>query len=185
MARTASGSRETSFGEFGFTADDGQALAAARASTLLQRQFHALFFARDEFVLRDDARAGVPAQERIVIPVRTDGLSFFEPIHGVTKPIVGVKPRAGSALSELHLGTAFRQDAGIISPLVFALQPRQKLLRLRIAHSIAFAKAVADREQESDQRLLIVRVRLQHVETDALRLPRFIEQAITLGFFQR
>ena len=75
MARTASGLRNSVPVEFrsGFKCKNVEALGTS-ASTLLQRRFHAFFLARDKFVLSDEARAGVPAQERIVISRGPDGL---------------------------------------------------------------------------------------------------------------
>src|SRR5205814_1627346 len=74
--------------------------------------------------------------------------------------------------------------AGIIGALVFAPHAHQELFRLRVTNTIAFAEAIAHREQKRNQRLLIIGIGFQDIETDALRLGGFIEKAVTLGLVQ-
>jgi len=83
------------------------------------------------------------------------------------------------------LGLALADDAGVVGPIVIVVQAGEEFLRLRVADAIASAESVGQRQQENHQRLLMVRLRPEHVQADALRLRRFIEQAITRRFLQR
>src|SRR5205085_10688087 len=123
----------------------------------------------------DDPRAGVPAQEGVVVPRRANAFSSFEPAHRFTKTVVRVMTRSGSALGELRFRAALVEDAGVIGPLVFAFHAREQLLSLGVADAVTFPKTIRDREQQCDQRRLIFRIGLQDIETNALGLARLIE----------
>ena len=98
-----------------------------------------------------------------------------------------VLPWAGarSALVQLRLCLALINDAGVVGPFVFTPQPRQQLQRLSVADTVPFAEPVGQRQQQDDQRLLIFRVGSQHVQADALRFRRFVEQSVTRRLVQR
>ena len=50
--------------------------------SLLERKFDSFFFfASYEFVSLNDAGAGVPPQNRIVVTGRAERFGFFEPVH--------------------------------------------------------------------------------------------------------
>src|SRR4029077_9814217 len=118
------------------------ALAATSRPSLLQRQFHALFLARNQFVLRDNASASVPAQQGIIVPRRTDRLRLFKPAHRFAKTIVSIMTRPRSALRKSGLGAAFRQNSSVIRALIFAFHSRKELLRLCVTDSISFAESI-------------------------------------------
>ncbi|PYJ87640.1 MAG: hypothetical protein DME22_00850 [Verrucomicrobia bacterium] len=86
---------------------------------------------------------------------------------------------------QLRLCLALINDAGVVGPFVFAPQPRQQIQRLSVADTVAFAEPVGQRQQQDDQRLLIFRVGSQHVQADALRFGRFVEQSVTRRLVQR
>ena len=92
--------------------------------------------------------------------------------------------RAGRALCKLRLGPALGQNSGVISPLVLAFYPGQKLVRLGVADSVALAEAIGQREQERNQSPLVFRVGLEDIETNAFRFGRLVEETVTLRFFE-
>ena len=63
-------------------------------------------------------------------------------------------------------------------------QSRQQLARLSVTHAVAFTKAVGHRQEQRDDGLLIFRIGFKHVQADAFRLRRLVEQTIALGFLQ-
>src|SRR5207237_8299255 len=122
---------------------------------LFQRQLGAFLWPRPELVARNDSRAGVPAQQRVVIARRADFLRLLEPRQRLAEQFKGVKAGAGSAVVQLSLGFAFANDSGVIRSLVFVVQQRQQVLRLGVAHAVALDEPVGQRQQEDDQRMLI------------------------------
>jgi len=51
-----------------------------------------------------------------------------------------------------------------------------------VVHAV---ELIGQREDQRHQRALVVRIGLQNVQTDALRLGRLIEKAIAIGSLQR
>ena len=87
---------------------------------LLERKFDSFFFfARYEFVSLNDAGAGVPPQNRIVVTGRAERFGFFEPVHCFAQKIVSLKPAARRVLPQFRLCPAFGDDSGIIRALIF------------------------------------------------------------------
>src|SRR5438552_17015195 len=83
---------------------DATVRQAAKRLQLFQRKFDWLFFlARDEIVSRDDPRAGIPSQDRIVVTGRANRLSFFEPTPCLAQKIRRLKPAIRRRLPPSHL----------------------------------------------------------------------------------
>ena len=58
----------------------------AYVTGLLERQLYAFFFhAGHKFVLRNNSRTRVPAQQGVVVTGRTDCFGFFKPAHRFAK----------------------------------------------------------------------------------------------------
>jgi hypothetical protein len=93
--------------------------------------------------------------------------------------------RAGRALRQLRFRAPLGENAGVIRALVIARHAGKKLFRLRIANPVTFSKSIRHREQQRDQRRLVFWIRPQDIEANAFRFPRFVQQPVTLGFFQR
>src|SRR5439155_23063052 len=104
------------------------------------------FLASNQFISLDDFRASIPTLDRIIVTPRTKRFGFFEPVHGLTKKIMRLKPAARRVLPQLHLRATLRYDSGIICAVVFRFKPREQFLCLRIANSIAFLKAIGQCE---------------------------------------
>src|SRR5439155_25541835 len=96
-------------------------------ATSLQGRLDVIFFARNQSVFLDNARAGIPAKQSVVVPRRPMRLRFFKPDHRFAKTVVSVVPRSGRTLCELRLRATLGEDACVISPFVVALDPRQEL----------------------------------------------------------
>src|SRR5204863_4538030 len=71
-----------------------------RRAQLLERKFNSFFFfASYEFVSLNDAGAGVPPQNRIIVTGRAEWFGFFEPVHCFAQKIVRLKPAARRVLA--------------------------------------------------------------------------------------
>ena len=96
------------------------ATEAVALPILLERKFDSFFFfASYEFVSLNDAGAGVPSQNRIVVTGRAERFGFFEPVHCFAQKIVSLKPAARRVLPQFRLCPAFGDDSGIIRALIF------------------------------------------------------------------
>src|SRR3954466_11403355 len=123
----------------------------------LERKLDSFFFFTSyESVSRNDARAGVPAQNRIVVTGRTQRFGFFEPLHRLPQKIVSLKPATRRVLPQFRLCPAFSNDSGIIRPLVFRRQSCEQFFRLRLADAIRFFEPISECEQERDNSPLII-----------------------------
>ena len=92
----------------------------AAALILLERKFDSFFFfASYEFVSLNDAGAGVPPQNRIVVTGWAERFGFFEPIHCFAQKIVCLKSATRGVLPQFRLCPAFGDDSGIIRALIF------------------------------------------------------------------
>src|SRR5205823_2094481 len=84
---------------------------------LLERKFDSLFlFASYEFVSLNDAGAGVPPQNRIVVTRRAERFGFFEPVHCLAQKIVSLKTATRGVLPQFRFCAAFG-DGGSVKPL--------------------------------------------------------------------
>src|SRR5262245_39510626 len=70
----------------------GLPLASMTSLALLQRRFGALFHVRGELVARDDAGAGVPAEERVVIAGGAKSFGAFVGFHSVVQKFERARP---------------------------------------------------------------------------------------------
>src|SRR5262245_35465214 len=96
----------------------------------LQLHLHPLFQPRGETVLHDDAGAGVPAEECVVVAVRTDDLGLLVVGHGFAQVLVRFKAGAGAAATELGLSSALVKDALVVRALVRVAQAANHFARL-------------------------------------------------------
>src|SRR5438445_13556695 len=83
---------------------------------LFQWKFDTLFrFSRNKTVSRDDSHARIPAEDRVIVARRANGLGFFETSHRLAQKIVSLKPATSRVLTPFHLRPALGPAAGIIS----------------------------------------------------------------------
>src|SRR6266540_7312800 len=68
---------------------------------LFQRQLGVFLGPRPEVVAHHDSRAGVPAQQRVVVARRADLLGLFKPQERLAEQFEGVEACAGSAVVQL------------------------------------------------------------------------------------
>src|SRR5688572_21995363 len=85
---------------------------------LFQRRFVALLRARFEMITHDQARAGIPTQQRVVVACRADFLCSFIRFHRGAQQLKGGDAGAGRALLELALAVALTGNASVVEPLV-------------------------------------------------------------------
>ena len=106
------------------------------ARGLFQGQIEFLVVARGEIVAHDNSRACIPAEQGVVVAGGTNGFGLLIEGHRFTEQFIGVGVGAGDVLVELGFGAAFRNDAGIISPIVLVAQAGQNFLRAADTDSI-------------------------------------------------
>ena len=131
----------------------------------------------------EEPGAGVPAQPRIVVARRAQPFGAFEVPHGFDDPVVGPDARAGAAVRELRLRAPLGDDPGAVRLVVFAFERRQRLARALVRVGCG-AELIGEREQQRDERGLIVGVDREDVEADALGFARLVEEAVPLGLRQ-
>src|SRR4029077_17738104 len=90
---------------------------------------------------------------------------------------------SGMTLTQLSLGSALADDAGIVSPLIRIAETGQYFLRLQDTHHIALSEPVGQCQQQNDQRLLVFRIDLEYIVTNTLGLSRFVEQGGSVRLF--
>src|SRR5438477_746808 len=152
---------------------------------LLERKFDSLFlFASYEFVSLNDAGAGVPPQNRIVVTRRAERFGFFEPVHCLAQKIVSLKTATRGVLPQFRFCAAFGDDSGIIRALIFRFHAAQQFFRLRLADAICFFEAIGECEQKRDDGSLVIGIDSKNVEADALCFAGFVQQAVALSLLQ-
>src|SRR5262245_28640231 len=122
----------------------------------------------------ENARARIPSQQRVVVAVRSDRFSLFEAMHGFHQPIERADARARPAACELRLGAALAHDAFVIRAVVSIAEAGCEIDRLAIGTRCAL-ELVGQGQDEGNPRRLVVRINLQDVAADALRLTWLIE----------
>ena len=132
----------------------------------------------------EDACTCIPAQDRIVIARRPDGLGALVRLHGLGEPFVRADGAARPTVGELRFRTPLGDNAAIVVPFVFVANVREDFL-CPVSGAGAIAELIGEREHEDDARGLVVRIGLEDIEADTLGFARFIEQAIALGFLER
>ena len=91
----------------------------------------------------------------------------------------------GMPLGQFRFGAALGQDPGVIGALILAFNLRQEMIRLRLAHAVAFAETIGQGKEERDDGRLVIRIGRENIETDAFRFARLVQQPIALGLLQR
>src|SRR5205814_6043666 len=124
-------------------------------SRSLKRQFDALLFPSHKPVFLNHSRAGIPAQQGVVVSCWSNGFSSLEPMHCFAEAVVCVMAAAWRSSGELRLCAAFGQNAAVVSTLIRALYPHEDFLRLRVADAVTFAEAIAQRQQQRDKSRLV------------------------------
>src|SRR4051812_25961610 len=79
-------------------------------------------------VARQQAPAGVPAQNSLVIAGGAERLRFLVPTHRLPEPLIRHLPRSWRAGSQPRLGAPLTDDARVVPAFVFVLQTWQNLL---------------------------------------------------------
>src|SRR4026208_1911562 len=78
-------------------------------------------------VSHQKTRARVPAQNGIVVAWRPTRLGLLITTHRLSNPLVSYKSATGATQVQQSPGAPLRNDAGIISALVFITKSRQQL----------------------------------------------------------
>src|SRR5215831_8039226 len=97
-------------------------------SSLFQQQRLGVYFdaRRQRAVAHDEARAGVPAQDGIVVAAGTDRLGAFVPVHRLAEPVVDERTRSRRMMLQLRLGAALVDEPGVVRALVLIAQLRDR-----------------------------------------------------------
>src|SRR4026208_1871799 len=119
-------------------------------------------------VSHQKTRARVPAQNGIVVAWRPTRLGLLITNHRLSNPLVSYKSATGATQVQQSPGAPLRNDAGIISALVFITKSRQQRAGCAPARPGAVCELIGDGEQKRDNGLLVVGITAKNVETDAL-----------------
>src|SRR5262249_49867532 len=91
--------------------------------------------------------------------------------------------RHGAAAAMVRLAAPLAQQALVVRAVVAA--EMRDLLHGLVEASQLLAQLIRERQDQRDARLRVARVDREHVEADALRLVRLVEQAVALGLLHR
>ncbi|MBI2404248.1 MAG: YceI family protein [Gemmatimonadetes bacterium] len=153
---------------------------------LLQHGLRRLLDPRPHVIVRhDDPGAGVPPQDRGIVAGGPQRLRLLVALHCAAQMIVHDGAGAGRAPVEQRLAAALEDDALVVAPLVLAVEPREQRPRRLHGPRLASGEPVRQRQEHGDQRPAVARVDREHVLTDALRLPRLVEQPVALRPLER
>src|SRR3989442_3990511 len=94
---------------------------------LLQRGLDALLRPRLQVPVVDDAGAGVPAQEGVVVPGGTYRLRLLVPDHRLAQRAVGEGSRPPATVPELCLREPLADDPRVVGALGLPLQAAEGL----------------------------------------------------------
>src|SRR5208283_3754916 len=98
--------------------------------------------------------------------------------------VVGDSARARTSLVKLCLSSSFADDASVVGTLIFVADAwKQPSGTVDLVAAVA-GELVGNGQKQRNQRCFIVRVDLQCIQTDALRRPCLIEQAVALGLLE-
>src|SRR5579883_1256578 len=126
-------------------------------------------------VRRHQAHATVVAQERIGRVGRRELLRLLEELERVLER----RDRAVRlAALQVRLRGALPRDAAVVDALVLRRELLEDLDGLLEEPDPRAGEAVGDREPEDLQRVLVARVHVEHIATDALRFLRLIQVAV-------
>src|SRR6184192_880844 len=85
---------------------------------------------------------------------------------------------------QLRFRTSLADDPCVVGALVIVRETRQHVACAMDAIRLLFDELIRDREQERDERTLVLRLDAQDIEANTLRRRRIIEQPIALGLLQ-
>src|SRR5450432_2374090 len=77
---------------------------------LLERRFDFFLVARDQLVLCDHARAGVPTEQRIVVSRRANRFRFLKLPHRFAQTVMRIMAGPRSALGKFRLSAPLGED---------------------------------------------------------------------------
>src|SRR5262249_24351293 len=154
---------------------------------LLQQQWLGVVLdaRRQAAIAYDQARARVPAQDRVVVAAGTKRLGALVPVHRLAEPVVDEWTRAGRMMLQLRLRPALVDEAGVVGAFVLVPQLRDRFPRSRDAGPRILIELLGQGQQQRRQRRLIVRLDGERVQADALRFARLVQQTVALGLGER
>src|SRR5258708_36536371 len=110
--------------------EPGQVCGAKLASLLQENGFEPLVQLRSQMrVAHQETRAGIPAQDGIVVPSGTGGFGPLVAVHGVAKPFVGHGPGSRPALVDEGARPALGNDPGVVALVGLVAQTGQAAQR--------------------------------------------------------
>ena len=87
-------------------------------------------------------------------------------------------------LLEMSPAASLRDEAGIIGSLVLVPNLGKQVSSPAIGLPLTVRELVRECEKEYDERLLVFRLDLENVQTDALRLLGFVQEAVLFCPFE-
>ncbi len=115
---------------------------------------------------------------------RADRLGLLVALQRLLEKVIGHEARVRPAVAKHGARAPFADDAAVVGPLVLAVEAREDFLGATDVDGRPF-ELVGQGEQQRDEGLLVVRLDLQDVQTDALGLPRLVQEPVALRLLER
>src|SRR4029078_3951254 len=107
---------------------------------------------------------------------------FLKAIHRLPKAFERLESASGALVIHVSAPGSLRCYSAVVVPFVFSIEAREQPLRLLYRES--FIQLVGQREDQDDERGLMIRVDSQNILTNAFRLNRLIQKSVTLCLSQ-
>jgi len=133
----------------------------------------------------EDADAGVPAQDRLVVPFGAELDRARVQVERPPEPVVGLVAGPRSAALVARLGVALPHDPLVVAARVLALELRDDLHGLPEGRREPVGELVGECEEHRGERALMAGIDGQDVQTDALGLRGLVQEPVVPGLLVR
>src|SRR5579863_362217 len=128
----------------------------------------------------EESNAGIPTKHGVVVTGNTVALGFFKQRQRRGNPFIGMVVRRPADSVVVSLGPALPGDARVVSAVIGRLQSGNHCESARKGAYI-LSYLLGQRQDQTDQSLLVGGLNLEDVAADAFGFARLIQQAVTLG----
>src|SRR5262245_37200811 len=162
--------------------EQGTAELGARSDPSLQHvRRRRLRFGLQVRVAVQDPCAGVPAQDRIVVARRAQLDRALEVRHRLQEPGVGDRARTGIVPVEHDLGAPLAEQPVVVGAAVLVAESLDQRMGLVVLLAQTPLELLGERQDQGNPGRAVVRIDLEDVAANALRLERLAQQAVAVG----
>src|SRR5689334_6566878 len=131
---------------------------------------------------REHSRAGVPAQNGVVVSMWPEGFGSLVVVHRFAQGMISIGVAGRPVLAQVRMGLTLPNETGVVGTLVLTIDAGEQLFRR--SHRNAVVKLIGARKQERNERLLMGRQNRQDVQANAFGKVWFVQKPIAFGLLQ-